>query len=258
MDGMRASAELVGRTLGEVARFVEPGVTTQQLDQEAERFVRSHDAEPAFKGYQLAGLTPFPGTLCVSVNEVVVHGIPGEYTLQEGDVVSIDCGVRKDGYYGDSAYTFGVGTISEDEQVLCKTTYEALHLGIEQAVHGNRVGDISYAVAKRCAGYGVVRELAGHGIGRQLHQEPSVPNVGRRGRGRVLRGGTTLCIEPMVNLGTYQVSTAPDGWTVSSADGSTSAHYEHMIAVGRERPMVLTTFDYIEDVISPPFAVTNG
>ncbi len=258
LDHMRASADLVGRTLGAVARVLEPGVTTAALDRVAERFVRAHDAEPAFKGYSISGLKPFPGTLCVSVNDVVVHGIPGGYALQEGDVVSIDCGVRLNGYYGDSAYTFGLGAIGTQARALCQATYEALHLGIKAAQPGNRVGDIGHAVQRRCAGFGVVRELAGHGIGTRLHEEPQVPNVGVPGRGKRLRSGVTICIEPMINLGTHRVATSADGWTVRTADGARSAHYEHMVAIGDGGPEILTTFDYIEDVVEPPFTATYG
>jgi len=258
LDCLRKSADLVGRTLGEVARYVEPGVTTLQLDREAERFVRSHDATPAFKGYKVAGLPPFPGTLCVSVNDAVVHGIPGGYQLKEGDVVSIDCGVYLDGYYGDSAYTFAIGGVTAEQRALCQTTYDALHLGIEAAVEGNRIGDISHAVETRCAGYGVVRDLVGHGIGRSLHEDPQIPNFGQPGRGRRLRAGLSICIEPMINLGTYAVEIASDGWTVCTADGSTSAHYEHMVVVGKNGPEILTTFHYIEEVTQPPYSITYG
>ncbi len=260
---MRASADLVGRTLAEVARHVHPGVTTQTLDRVAEEYVRSHRAEPAFKGYRVGQLPPFPGTLCVSVNDVVVHGIPGGYELQEGDLISVDCGVKLDGYYGDSAYTFAVGEISDDDIRLCQVTYEALHEGVARAVHGNRVGDISYAVQSYCEerGYGVVRDLVGHGIGRKLHEDPQVPNYGRRGTGRKLKQGTTICIEPMINRGTYAVGTDPDGWTIRTADGAPSAHYEHMVVVRRGEPEVLSTFAYIEEVIEAPYnkaALTNG
>ncbi len=258
LDRLRASGELVGRTLGEVARYLEPGVTTLELDREAERFVRQNDAEPAFKGYTMPGLKPFPGTLCVSVNDVVVHGIPGAYKLREGDVVSIDCGVRLDGYFGDSAYTFALGQITVAEQALCQAAYEALYRGVGAAVSGNRVGDISHAVATRCARYGVVRDLAGHGIGRELHEKPQIPNYGRPGRGTLLRTGATICIEPMINLGTHAVTTSADGWTVRTADGTTSAHYEHMVAISDGDPEILTTFSYIEDVIEPPYIVTHG
>ena len=258
LDRLRASADLVGRTLGEVAKYVEPGVTTGQLDREAERFVRQHGALPAFKGYRVPGAGPFPSTLCVSVNDVVVHGIPGGYTLKEGDLVSIDCGVQLNGFFGDSAYTFALGRISRALRTLCQVTYDALRMGIRAAVQGNRVGDISHAVESECRGYGVVREMCGHGIGRKLHEAPQVPNVGRPGRGRLLRRGVTLCIEPMINLGTASITIADDKWTVRTADGAPSAHYEHMIAVGYDDPEVLTSFRYIEDVIRPPYTDNHG
>jgi len=260
---MHASADLVGRTLAEVARRIDVGVTTAALDRVAEDFIRSHGAEPAFKGYRVGSLTPFPGTLCVSVNDVVVHGIPGAYAFQEGDLVSVDCGVLLNGYYGDSAYTFGVGEISEEAAQLCRVTYEALQEGVAQAVHGHRVGDISFAVQSYCEarGYGVVRDLVGHGIGRKLHEEPQVPNYGRRGTGRKLKEGTTLCIEPMINRGTYAVTTGADGWTIRTADGAHSAHYEHMLVVRRGQAEVLSTFAYIEAEIEAPYnkaALTDG
>ncbi len=260
---MKASADLVGRTLAEVAKLVEPGVTTLTLDRVAEDYVRSHGAEPAFKGYKIGQLPPFPGTLCVSVNDVVVHGIPGGYTLKEGDLLSVDCGVRLDGYFGDSAYTFAVGEISEEDTRLCQVTYEALNAGVARAVHGNRIGDISYTVQSYCEerGYGVVRDLVGHGIGRKLHEDPQVPNYGRRGTGRKLKQGMTICIEPMINRGTHAVNTGSDGWTIRTADGAPSAHYEHMVVVRRGQPEVLSTFAYIEDVIQAPYrkaVLTDG
>ncbi|GIV59290.1 type I methionyl aminopeptidase [Rhodocaloribacter litoris] len=251
---LRESAELVGRTLAEVARHIRPGVTTRELDAVAEAFIRRHGAVPAFKGYQVGGRV-FPATLCVSRNDVVVHGIPDEVPLEEGDLLSVDCGVVLNGYYGDSAYTFAVGAISAERVQLCRVTYEALLKGIAESVAGRRVGDIAYAVQTHCEqyGYGVVRDLVGHGIGRRLHEDPQVPNFGRRGTGRKLKPGMTFCIEPMVNLGTAEVVTEADGWTVRTADGQPSAHYEHMVAVQRGGPPeVLTTFAYIEEVIGTP------
>ncbi len=263
IDLMRASADLVGRTLAEVGRQVHPGVTTATLDRVAEDFIRSHGAEPAFKGYRVGRLPPFPGTLCVSINEVVVHGIPSERLLRDGDLIAVDCGALLNGYYGDSAYTFAVGEISDENAELCQVTFEALHEGIARAVHGYRIGDISHAVQSYCErrGYGVVRDLVGHGIGRKLHEEPQVPNFGRRGTGRKLKQGMTLCIEPMINRGTHIVATGPDGWTIRTVDGAPSAHYEHMVVVGRGQPEVLSTFTYIEEVIDAPYnkaALTNG
>ena len=257
IDQMRESADLVGRTLAEVAQHVEVGVTLLELDAVAEDYIRTHNATPAFKGYQV-GSNVFPNTLCTSVNDVVVHGIPTDYALQEGDVLSIDCGVQLNDYYGDSAYTFLVGTPSDKDVALCKATYDALHRGIDQAVAGNRVGDIGAAVQAFCEaeGYGVVRDLVGHGIGRSLHEDPQVPNYGRPGKGRRLKRGLTVCIEPMVNRGTPEVNTDADGWTIRAADGQPSAHYEHMVVVRNGEAEVLSTFAYIEDVLpSVPYDI---
>ena len=250
IDRMRASADLVGRTLAEVAKHVAVGATLTEIDAIAEEFIRTHDAEPAFKGYEV-GDHVFPSTLCMSVNDAVVHGIPNGYALQSGDLLSVDCGVKLNGYYGDSAYTFAVGEISDENAALCRATYEALHRGVEQAVDGHRVGDISAAVQAHCEthGYGVVRDLVGHGIGQSLHEDPQVPNFGTAGRGRRLKRGLTICIEPMVNRGTAEVTTDADGWTIRAADGLPSAHYEHMVVVREGEPDVLSTFEYIEDVV---------
>jgi len=251
---LRESADLVGRTLAEVAQHVEVGTTLNELDAVAEEFIRTHDAEPAFKGYQV-GDNVFPNTLCTSVNDVVVHGIPSDYALQEGDLLSIDCGVKLDGYYGDSGYTFAVGDISEEDAALCQTTYEALHEGIAQAVAGRRVGDISHAVQSHCEarGYGVVRDLVGHGIGQSLHEDPQVPNFGSPGQGRRLKSGLSVCIEPMINRGAGEVTADADGWTIRAADGLPSAHYEHMVVVREGEAEILSTFEYIEDVVQPPY-----
>jgi methionyl aminopeptidase len=257
IDLMRESADLVGRALGEVAKRIEPGVTLKELDAVAEDFIRTHDADPAFKGYQV-GDNVFPGTLCTSVNAAVVHGIPTEYALKEGDLLSVDCGVKLNGYYGDNAYTFAVGEISEEARALCQATYDAMHLGIEQAVAGNRIGDIGHAVDQHCRthGYGVVRDLVGHGIGKELHEAPQIPNFGDPGKGRRLKRGLTVCIEPMVNQGTAAIDVDSDGWTIRTADGLPSAHYEHMIAIGDHEPQILTTYDYIENVVNPPYETT--
>jgi len=260
IDRLRASADLVVRTLAEVARHVRPGISTLELDTIAEDYIRSHNAVPAFKGYQVGGLV-FPNTLCMSVNDVVVHGIPKKAPLQDGDLLSADCGVVFDGYYGDSAYTFAVGEISEERAILCQVTYEALLCGIAEARMGNRIGDISYAVQSHCEeyGYGVVRDLVGHGIGRGLHEDPQVPNFGRRGTGRKLKPGTTICIEPMINRGTADVGTDADGWTVRTSDGHASAHYEHMVAVRRGGDAeVLTDFSIVEAELDPPPYQLNG
>lgn len=256
IERLRNSADLVGRTLAEVGRIVRPGVKTSELDAVADAYIQAAGAKPAFKGYKVGGHV-FPAALCISINDEVVHGIPGDRMLQEGDLVSVDCGVLLDGYYGDSAYTFAVGALDEAKQRLAQVTYEALHQGIAQAVAGNRVGDIAHAVQvhSETAGYGVVHDLVGHGIGRKLHEDPQVPNIGRAGTGRKLRAGLVICIEPMINQGTPEVETDPDGWTVRSADGLASAHYEHMVVVQNGAPEVLSTFAYIEDVIAPPYRI---
>jgi methionyl aminopeptidase len=254
IERLRESADLVGRTLAEVARHIDVGVTLNELDAVAEDFIRTHDAEPAFKGYQV-GDNVFPNTLCTSVNDAVVHGIPDDYALQEGDLLSIDCGVKLNGYYGDSGYTFGVGAVAEEDAALCRATYDALQKGIDQAVEGQRVGDISDAVQSHCEaqGYGVVRDLVGHGIGQSLHEDPQVPNFGSPGQGRRLRRGLSICIEPMINQGGPEVTTDADGWTVRAADGRPSAHYEHMVVVREGEAEVISTFDPIEDEIQPPY-----
>ncbi|MEQ9104190.1 MAG: type I methionyl aminopeptidase [Rhodothermales bacterium] len=251
LEKLRASADLVGRTLAEVATRVAPGVSTNTLDKIAETFIRDHGASPAFKGYRVGHLV-FPGSLCTSVNDTVVHGIPNDKLLTEGDIVTLDCGVLLDGFYGDSAYTFAVGEISDDKRALCSTTYESLYAGIDQCVPGRRLGDIGFAVQSLCEarGYGVVKDLVGHGIGRSLHEDPQVPNFGRAGNGRKLKAGLVICIEPMINMGDAAVSTDADGWTIRTIDNQPSAHYEHMVAVTDGGPEVLTTFQYIEDVLT--------
>lgn len=252
---LRESADLVGRTLAEVARLVEPGVETSRLDAVAEEYVRDHGATPAFKGYRIGNLAPFPGTLCISVNDVVVHGFPSDYALKDGDIISVDCGVNLNGYFGDYAYTFAVGEIDDEKAALCRVTYESLEKAVQQAVAGRRVGDISHAVQSYCEGlgYGVVRDLVGHGIGTSLHEDPQVPNVGRQGTGRKLKPGLTICIEPMINAGTGEITVDEDGWTVRTADGKPSAHYEHMVVVGKGQPEILSTFRYIENIIDAPY-----
>lgn len=246
---MRESAQLVGKTLAEVAKVIQPGVPTLKLDQVAEDYIKKNNARAAFKGYGHKS-NPFPGTLCISVNEQVVHGIPSKYELQEGDIVSIDCGVEKNGYYGDSAYTFTVGEVSDEIMQLLRTTNESLYKGIDQAIHGNKVGDISNAVQVHCEnqGYGVVRDLVGHGLGKSLHENPSIPNFGKKSRGERLRSGMTLAIEPMINLGTWKVKTLKDGWSIITADNSVSAHYEHDIVVREGKAEILSTFEYIEEI----------
>lgn len=261
INGMRESAQLVSRTLAEVAKHVRVGATTGELDRVAEDFVVKHNAKPAFKGYG-PSRNPFPSTLCISVNETVVHGIPGSYVLQDGDIVSVDCGVLKNGYYGDSAYTFAVGDVDDATFRLLTTTCESLYKGISQSVHGNHVGNISNAIQQHCevAGYGVVRDLTGHGVGKQLHEDPSVPNFGKAGKGERLRSGMTLAIEPMITMGTWKVSFLSDGWTVVTADGSKAAHYEHDVVVREGSAEILSTFEYIEDITKTAIdqMVTHG
>ncbi|MAB06961.1 MAG: type I methionyl aminopeptidase [Rhodobacteraceae bacterium] len=249
IDKMRIAARLVSQTLGLVSKHIEPGVTTGKLDRIAEEFIDKNNARPAFKGYGPRS-NPFPATLCISVNEEVVHGIPGERILEEGDIVSVDCGVEKDGYFGDHAYTFIVGEVDDEKKQLLKTTLDSLYIGIEKAVHGNRIGDIGNSIQTHCenAGYGVVRDLVGHGLGRSLHEDPSVPNFGRKGKGERLRSGMTLAIEPMINMGTWKVKTLNDGWTIITADGSVSAHFEHDVVVREGKAEILSTFDYIAEL----------
>jgi methionyl aminopeptidase len=239
---IRLSSLLVGRTLAEVASRIQPGVTTLELDAVAETFIRDHGAEPGFKGYG-----GFPNTLCMSVNEAVVHGIPNDRPLLNGDVVSVDCGVLMNGFYGDSAYTFEVGEVSPEIRALLEATKECLNLAIEQAIVGKRIGDIGFAVQQHAEaqGYGVVRELVGHGLGRELHEAPEVPNYGRRGNGPRLMDGMVLAIEPMINLGGREVGQADDG-----RDGLVSAHFEHDVVVRHDRADVLSSFKDIEDILN--------
>lgn len=250
---MRTSAQLVSRTLAEVAKSVRPGVSTGHLDRIAEEFIVKNNARPAFKGYGHPG-NQFPASLCISVNEQVVHGIPGEYRLKSGDIVSIDCGIEKDEYFGDSAYTFIVDEVDDEVLSLLKTTVNSLYKGIEKAIHGNTTGDIGNAIQTYCEekGYGVVRDLVGHGVGRNLHEDPSVPNFGKKGRGERLRTGMTLAIEPMINMGSHRVKTLKDGWTIVTADGKPSAHYEHDIVVREGCAEILSTFAYIEEITNIP------
>ncbi|MCD4725175.1 MAG: type I methionyl aminopeptidase [Bacteroidales bacterium] len=243
---LRESSLLVGKTLAEVAKRIKPGIETIVLDKLAEEFIRDHGATPGFKGYN-----GFPFTLCISINEQVVHGFPGKRPLLEGDIVSIDCGVLKNEFYGDSAYTFAVGEVDEEVRLLMERTKESLYKAIEVAVEGKRVGDIGYAVQSHVEqyGYGVVRDLVGHGLGKNLHEKPEVPNYGKRGTGVKLKEGMVLAIEPMINLGTRSVVQLQDGWTIRTADKKPSAHYEHDVAIRKGKAEVLSTFDYIEEVL---------
>ena len=245
---LRLNALIVSRTLSEVAKYIKPGISTRMLDKIAEDYLRSEGAIPGFKGYN-----GFPNALCISINEEVVHGIPGDRVLKNSDIVSIDCGSIKHGYYGDSAYTFAVGEVKPEVLDLLRRTKESLTLGIEMAVAGKRIGDISSVIQNYVEGFGysVVRELVGHGIGKKLHEKPDVPNYGRKGTGVKLQEGMTLCIEPMINLGTKNITQSKDGWTICSSDGLPSAHYELTVAVTKDEADVLSTFEYIEEVLGP-------
>lgn len=242
---LRASNLLVSKALAEVAKRIVPGVTTLELDRVAEEFIRDNNAIPGFLGYK-----GYPKTLCTSVNQQIVHGIPSEYTLKEGDIVSVDCGVLYQGYYGDSAYTFAVGEVAERVRLLLRITKESLYKGVENALEGKRIGDISNAIQEHCEHqkFSVVREMVGHGIGKSLHESPEVPNYGKRGHGPKLQEGMVICVEPMINMGRKEITQDPDGWTIQTADRQPSAHYEHCIAIGQHKPEFLSTFEYIEAV----------
>lgn len=246
IDKIRISSLLVAKTHAEVAKLIKPGVTGLELDKIAEEFIRDHGAEPAFKGYG-----GFPNSLCISPNAEVVHGIPNQIPVEEGSILSVDCGVVKDGYYGDSAYTYQVGEVKEDVKKLLEVTKESLYKGIEKAVAGNRIGDISYAIQKYAEqhGYGVVRELVGHGVGKELHEDPQVPNYGKRGRGPVLKEGLVIAIEPMINLGTKNIRQYSDGWTIKTQDLKPSAHFEHTIVVRKGKAEILSSFEFIEEIL---------
>jgi methionyl aminopeptidase len=246
IEMMRESALVVSRTLGMIASEIKPGVTTMQLDKLAEEFIREEGAEPGF-----LGLYDFPNTLCMSPNAQVVHGIPNNTPLVEGDIVSIDCGAIKNGYYGDHAYTFGIGEITEEIQQLLKVTKESLYIGIDQFRLGNRVGDVGFAIQKYCEdhGYGVVRELVGHGLGKTMHEDPEMPNYGKRGRGKKFIEGMVVAIEPMINLGTKNIKQLKDGWTILTADNKQSAHFEHDVAIVDGKPELLSTFKYVYEAL---------
>ncbi|MFC6267520.1 type I methionyl aminopeptidase [Frigoriflavimonas asaccharolytica] len=243
---MRESAQLVSKTLGMLAKEIKPGCTTLHLDNLGAEFIRDNGGVPAF-----LGLYGFPKNLCISPNEEVVHGIPNEKPLEEGDILSVDCGVLMNGYVGDHAYSFEVGNAKPETKKLLKITKESLYKGIEQCVRGKRIGDISYAIQSYCEnnGYGVVKELVGHGLGKEMHEDPSVPNYGRRGSGKVIKDGLTIAIEPMINLGTDKVKFHSDGWTVTSLDNSPSAHFEHNVAVINGKPVLLSTFKFIYEAL---------
>jgi methionyl aminopeptidase len=245
---MRESNQLVSKTLAELAKHIKPGVSTESLDKLAETFIRDHGAVPGFLGYQ-----GYPKTLCTSVNSEVVHGIPSDKViLNDGDLLSVDCGVVMEGFYGDTAFSFEVGEVSLDVRRLLDTTRECLVKGIEMAVDGNRVGDIGYAVQQHAEsrGYSVVREMVGHGLGRNMHEAPEVPNYGRRGSGPKLKKGMVICIEPMINMGRRQIRQEPDGWTIRAADNMPSAHFELAVAIDKGEADILSTFSYIDEVLS--------
>jgi methionyl aminopeptidase len=246
IERMRVSALMVSKTLGMLASEIKPGVTSLHLDRLAETFIRDNGGKPGF-----LGMYGFPNTLCTSVNNEVVHGIPSSKPLVNGDIISIDCGVLFDEYYGDHAYTFPVGEISKEIKKLLDTTKESLYKGISEMQSGKRVGDIGYAIQQHCEsqGYGVVRELVGHGLGKKLHEDPQVPNYGKRNTGKLLRNGIVLAIEPMVNLGTHHVRQHEDGWSIVTQDNNVSAHFEHDIAIVNGRPEILSTFDYIYEAL---------
>jgi methionyl aminopeptidase len=242
IDYIRESCRIVAETLQLLKSNVKPGITTLELDKIAEDYIRSNNAVPAFKGYSQGGAPGFPGSVCSSVDDEVVHGIPGSRILKEGEIVSVDIGVLKNGFFGDAALTVAVGNIPAEKKKLMDVTERSLQLGIEQAIAGNKVHDISNAVQVyvEANGFSIVRDLCGHGVGKFLHEDPSIPNFGRKGTGPKLKNGMTLAIEPMVNAGKYDVITAKDGWTILTADGSTSAHFEHTILINNNSPEILT------------------
>ncbi len=244
---IRESSLLVGKALAEVAKIIRPGITPLELDRRAEEFIRDSNAIPAFKGYG-----DFPNTLCISLNDVVVHGIPSSKALIDGDIVSVDCGVLKNGYYGDSAYTFEIGEVPAAIKQLLMVTKESLYKGIEKAIEGMRIGDVGFAVQEHAEkfGYGVVREMVGHGIGKNLHEKPEVPNYGKRGAGIKLMEGLVIAIEPMINLGKAPIFQDNDGWAIRTKDGKVSAHFEHTIAVKKGKADILSSFEFVEEVLN--------
>lgn len=247
IDLIKVSGDLLGRAHGEIAKLIQPGIQTSLLDKRAEEFIKDNGGYPSFKGF-----CDFPYSLCISVNENVVHGFPSDYTLVDGDIVSIDCGVLLNGFHSDSAYTYPIGEVDEEVLRLLKVTRESLYIGIEEALAGNRTGDIGFAIQSYVekAGFSVVRELVGHGIGKTLHEGPEIPNYGKRGKGLKLLDGLVIAIEPMVNLGKKNIVQEKDGWTIRTADRKPSAHFEHTVAIRNGKPEILTTFKHIEDLVS--------
>ena len=246
IQAMRPACELISRTLGELAKWIEPGVTTRRLDTIAREFIRDNGGKPACLGY-----SGFPATLCIEVNETVVHGFPSNYSLRDGDIIGIDTVVEKDTFMGDMCYTFPVGDVDDKILALCRTTKESLQIGIDACVAGRRIGDIANAIQTYCErrNYSVVREMCGHGIGHDMHEDPEVPNYGRRGIGPVIRNGMVLCIEPMINMGSRNIVIESDGWTCRTKDRKPSAHYEHTLAVYDDKAHPLTTFAYIKEAL---------
>lgn len=250
IEAMKPAADLISRTMGEVAKWIEPGVTTRKLDTVAREYIMDNGGKPACLGYG-----GFPATLCVEVNETIVHGFPSSYALREGDIVGIDTVVEKGGFMADMCYTFAVGDIAPEVMALCRTTKESLYVGIEACRPGHRIGDIANAIQTYCErrNYSVVREMCGHGIGRDMHEDPEVPNYGRRGIGPVIRNGMVICIEPMINMGSRNITIDRDGWTCRTRDHKPSAHFEHTLAIVDDEPRVLTTFDYISEALQDRF-----
>ena len=246
---MRAANLLVADTLAELGKMIQPGVSTADLDRVAEEYIRDHGAVPTFKGFPNPYGVPFPGSVCTSINDVVVHGIPGKDILQDGDIVSVDCGALLNGFNGDSCYTFCVGEVSPEVKELLRVTKEALYEGIRAACAGKRLGDIGCAVQTHCenAGYGVVREFVGHGIGRDMHEDPQVPNYGKKGNGVMIKNGLCIAIEPMITMGSPQIYMMPDRWTIKTRDGKPAAHFEHTIAIHHGHPDILSSFEKIEN-----------
>ena len=245
---MRKANLLVGRTLAEIGKVIRPGVTTKELDKIADEYIRDNGAIPTFTGFPNPYGPAFPAAICTSVNEQVVHGVPNDEPLKEGDIVSVDCGTLLDGVNGDCCYTFMVGEVSEEVKTLLRVTKESLYLGIENALAGRRIGDIGYAIQQHCEGhgFGVVREFVGHGIGREMHEDPAVPNYGRRGNGTMMKNGLCIAIEPMITMGTREVYLMPDKWTVVTRDGKPAAHFEHTIAIHHGKADILSSFEEIE------------
>jgi len=249
---MRAANLLVGDTLAEIAKIIKPGVTTAQMNSVAEEYIRDHGAVPTFLGFPNPYGGPFPASICTSVNDVVVHGVPNDTPLEEGDIVSVDCGTLLNGFNGDSCYTFCVGEVADEVKALLRVTKESLYKGIEEALPGKRIGDIGASVQEHCsnAGYGVVREFVGHGIGKDMHEDPQVPNYGRRGNGPMIKNGLCIAIEPMITMGDPAIYMMPDKWTIKTRDGKVAAHFEHTIAIHNGKFDILSSFEKIESELN--------